>query len=103
MEKDDQKRSGLSLACLSPVACYDGNPKYWTALAKMFHLFSTIFNKKLRKSETKAAICPGLFKILQERILLQKNEVEVLEKFKFCANSCMCQYCRGPFFITFLL
>ena len=35
--KECQKSSGLSLACLLPVACKDGNPKDWPAWAKMFN------------------------------------------------------------------
>ena len=34
MEKEGQKSSGLSLASLLSVACWDGDPKEWPAQAK---------------------------------------------------------------------
>ena len=37
MEKDGQKSSGLSFAYQLPVACEEGGPKDWPALAKMFY------------------------------------------------------------------
>ena len=37
MEKEGQKRPGLSLACLLPVAYSDYDPKDWPALDKMFN------------------------------------------------------------------
>ena len=36
MWKEGQECSGLSRACLLPVACQDGHPKDWPTLSKMF-------------------------------------------------------------------